>query len=442
MPTFVYIQGKDKGMMDTSQNSHTQHTAATAVLNDSFNTTSNHHITSTEVHEHEQDVHFIFASDSSDTSSVSSVSVRDLLHQKIFGYNANSDDDIPVGLVDGHKSVPRGNDNTEGIKEFTIPPLTPIDNTRSCNSVADSIQGKIHGKRGEHKPAAAAQATTTTMDATRTSPKEITVSTSPSRGNSHRKISPHLPSATAAAVGAKNTYATSTKARMSLENSRQGSSRRLLERPAPPIPGSSKSGGDVINKVPTSLERRTDWLHPDNYCTSSSPTVLERPLRWGGETTTAAPPPHSKERQQQLQRMNEIGHDWFPAPTSSPPSASAVGRPPRSPPPNNNNSDQRGDLIQIYPGVYVPLRTAYETETAIARDFYTSTTCLGCERDIFCIRDASYMICPCCKFVSSMEDHSNGNDDSQKRKRGLGIGFTGKTLLDTKERVRGIRFRL
>lgn len=229
--------------------------------------------------------------------------------------------------------------------------------------------------------------------------------------------------------------------------------------------GSNARRGSTSIADPRQLSgRRIDWWNSNKFDTASSPTVVEKRHAPRTRRTVDTVPRRPKERQRELQRLNEQGQDWFVAspaaanqaqqePPTSPPTAL---RPTRSPPTatstrtidfgssnsnsnnasnTNNNVTQSNELVQIYPGVHVPLRTAQETESAIHRDFYTSAQCLGCDHGMFCIRNASYVICPSCKFVTSLEnDSGNGNNNNGVTARhGLGMGFTGKTLFETKQ---------
>lgn len=75
--------------------------------------------------------------------------------------------------------------------------------------------------------------------------------------------------------------------------------------------------------------------------------------------------------------------------------------------------------VQVAPGEYLPLRGAEETWRAIQVDFYLPCGCVGCDGTIFCIQDAEFVLCPCCKSVGPM---SGGGG------HGVGIGFTMEDL--------------
>jgi len=104
----------------------------------------------------------------------------------------------------------------------------------------------------------------------------------------------------------------------------------------------------------------------------------------------------------------------------------------------SNNNNRRGDLIQVYPGIWEALRGSQETEAAIKRDFYTNLECLGCDMEVFCIRDARYVMCPSCKFIGYVQDEPEELNVNSRVfvQHGLGLGFTGKTLCEIKQKVR------
>lgn len=75
-------------------------------------------------------------------------------------------------------------------------------------------------------------------------------------------------------------------------------------------------------------------------------------------------------------------------------------------------------MVEIAPGVNVPLRGAAETERAIANSFYVQCECFACQKSpLYCILDAEYFLCPNCRSISpSPLQSSSGNG-------GLGMGF-------------------
>lgn len=74
--------------------------------------------------------------------------------------------------------------------------------------------------------------------------------------------------------------------------------------------------------------------------------------------------------------------------------------------------------VEIAPGLTARLRGALETWHCIERDFYLPTMCLDCTMDLFCIQDASHVLCPTCRVISPMEGLVLGYDG------GIGMGFT------------------
>lgn len=89
------------------------------------------------------------------------------------------------------------------------------------------------------------------------------------------------------------------------------------------------------------------------------------------------------------------------------------------------SSDDDGKRIEISPGLFVRLQGAEETAMAIRNDFYMPFQC-SCERTIFCIQNASFIVCPCCKVISPIEGVLGG---------GVGLGFTMKHLAQYQEEL-------
>jgi hypothetical protein len=95
-----------------------------------------------------------------------------------------------------------------------------------------------------------------------------------------------------------------------------------------------------------------------------------------------------------------------------------------------HNSDKSSDtvtakckMIEIAPGEYMKLRGAEETWKAIQNDFYLPCCCVCCNLTLFCIQDATYVLCPECQVVSSLEKLEGFNG-------GVGLGFTMEELAE------------
>jgi hypothetical protein len=104
------------------------------------------------------------------------------------------------------------------------------------------------------------------------------------------------------------------------------------------------------------------------------------------------------------------------------------------------NSDSRSigsgitsKMVEISAGVHEPLRGADETVRAIRQDFYVPISCFGCSKDIFCIADAKYVICPECRVVSPIEE--GALDGQSLEQRGLGLGFTCESLFQMQSEI-------
>jgi hypothetical protein len=82
----------------------------------------------------------------------------------------------------------------------------------------------------------------------------------------------------------------------------------------------------------------------------------------------------------------------------------------------------RSKMIEVAPGEWFHLRGADETWRAIENDFFMPCTCISCGQVIFCIEDASFVVCPQCRVVTPMDMDSHDNDG------GVGLGFTMEDL--------------
>lgn len=78
--------------------------------------------------------------------------------------------------------------------------------------------------------------------------------------------------------------------------------------------------------------------------------------------------------------------------------------------------------IEIAPGQFLRLRGADETWNAVVHDFYRPCMCICCDITIFCIQDASLVLCPICRVVNPLEDVEHSSPDSCDG--GVGLGFT------------------
>lgn len=80
-------------------------------------------------------------------------------------------------------------------------------------------------------------------------------------------------------------------------------------------------------------------------------------------------------------------------------------------------------MIEVAPGEFMRLRGAHETWKAIQNDFYLPCACICCELTLFCIQDATYVLCPECQVVNPLEK-IDGYDG------GVGLGFTMEELAE------------
>jgi len=101
---------------------------------------------------------------------------------------------------------------------------------------------------------------------------------------------------------------------------------------------------------------------------------------------------------------------------------------------NNNNGDSSSNLdntielweprqvVEILPGVKIPLHGSIETEHAILKGFIQECTCFECDKTLLCVEEATMVVCPLCRsifpatFDVTVAAAANGKDNS------LGLG--------------------
>ena len=88
-----------------------------------------------------------------------------------------------------------------------------------------------------------------------------------------------------------------------------------------------------------------------------------------------------------------------------------------------NSGATKCKMIEIAPGEFMRLRGAHETWKAIQDDFYLPCACFCCDLTLFCIQDATYVLCPQCQVVNPLEK-IDGYDG------GVGLGFTMEELAE------------
>jgi hypothetical protein len=89
--------------------------------------------------------------------------------------------------------------------------------------------------------------------------------------------------------------------------------------------------------------------------------------------------------------------------------------------------------IEVSPGEHLRLRGAEETWRAVQVDFYMPSECMCCTLTVFCIQDASFILCPACRVVSPMVGASAGCQG------GVGLGFTMEDLAKWQQDIHSSR---
>jgi hypothetical protein len=95
---------------------------------------------------------------------------------------------------------------------------------------------------------------------------------------------------------------------------------------------------------------------------------------------------------------------------------------------NNGAGAVKCMMIEIAPGEYARLRGADETWKAIKYDFFVPCVCTCCTLTLFCIQDATYVLCPECRVVCPLENNCGDNG-------GVGLGFKIEDLVDWQKEI-------
>ena len=99
--------------------------------------------------------------------------------------------------------------------------------------------------------------------------------------------------------------------------------------------------------------------------------------------------------------------------------------------------DHRKIYLEVSPGVKEVLRGSSETKQAIEKNYFRSGMCWGCSKDLYCVADASFFICPSCKcFSPLLAEPTQQAFKLQQRPYGVGIAFTHDTLLEVQREQR------
>jgi hypothetical protein len=103
----------------------------------------------------------------------------------------------------------------------------------------------------------------------------------------------------------------------------------------------------------------------------------------------------------------------------------------------NDHQHQEGQeeqgciMIEVTPGVKLPLRGSAETWRAIEEGSVTVTMCCGCKIDLNCVLDAQLVICPDCFILSPVDQTEQGaaeSSTSMMHRRGVGVGIKAEEI--------------
>jgi len=116
--------------------------------------------------------------------------------------------------------------------------------------------------------------------------------------------------------------------------------------------------------------------------------------------SSSSPPIHSSLQQRQSQQQ-------APAITTTPT-------------PNSTTTN----MVEISPGVLLPLRGAEETRKAIQAGFYVQCECLACSAPkLHCVLDCDCFLCPDCRSVTPNPLKCGDGGGDEYNNGGLGLGF-------------------
>jgi hypothetical protein len=121
-------------------------------------------------------------------------------------------------------------------------------------------------------------------------------------------------------------------------------------------------------------------------------------------------PCQARPRRPHSPQVRSVSRRSYCAPRTVPP------LPPQPPP-----LDGCVPMVEIEPGVALPVRSAKETQLAIRDGFYKSLVCLYCTSSIGCILDADFVICPDCLCVNAAT--SPNSAEPPRTSGGVGLGF-------------------
>jgi hypothetical protein len=102
----------------------------------------------------------------------------------------------------------------------------------------------------------------------------------------------------------------------------------------------------------------------------------------------------------------------------------------------NDHQHQEGQeeqgciMIEVTPGVKLPLRGSAETWRAIEEGSVTVAMCSCCKIDLNCVVDAQIVICPDCFVLSPVDQTEQGAADSSTsmHRRGVGVGIKAEEI--------------
>jgi hypothetical protein len=84
-------------------------------------------------------------------------------------------------------------------------------------------------------------------------------------------------------------------------------------------------------------------------------------------------------------------------------------------------------LMEIAPGLSLPLRTTAETLQAVQRDTLLTHDCVSCTAALYCMQQAEVIVCPYCRVIEPLRHGQSGG--------GVGMGFGARDLWEMRNAI-------
>jgi hypothetical protein len=161
---------------------------------------------------------------------------------------------------------------------------------------------------------------------------------------------------------------------------------------------------EEVRKLPASLKK----AHEDNLTLKPVPKY-----DWRSRSNSPPPPAVTPSREASSSRSRSPEESYY------------GGEQEEEEQQHQLQDDFERSLIEVFPGVEIPLRGSVETQAAITRDYIISANCMDCTLQLQCIRNAEYILCPLCHCMSPLELSCSNIEQGAF---GVGLGFVDEEL--------------